>query len=107
MNNTICIDFDGVIFDYSEIQVAKTEQPITGSMQAIKTMIKEGYKVVICTARHESHLPAIKEMLQTWGLSETETNIIEVTNTKPNARMYIDDKAVRFTNWDDIMKLLR
>jgi len=105
MNNTICIDFDGVISNYSEIGTQITEQPIVGSIEAIRTLINDNYKVVICTARHESHLPLIKDMLKLWGLQDKFLELIEITKIKPNARIYIDDKGFRFTNWDDIVKL--
>jgi len=41
---------------------------------------------------------AIKKWLEKYGLKN-----IQVTNTKLSARAYIDDRAIRFTNWRDIL----
>lgn len=30
-----------------------------------------------------------------------------ITETKPNAKYYIDDRAIRFENWENTMNLIK
>jgi ribonucleotide monophosphatase NagD (HAD superfamily) len=81
---TICCDLDGVIRQNGRV--------IKGAKQALKWLESKGREVIICTA---SDLKEANKWLKKNGIKKVATNI------KPKATVYIDDRAVRFINWDD------
>lgn len=89
---TISIDFDGVLHGYSlgwnggEIY----DPPISGAQEAVRELAKT-WTLKISTCRQDR--PAIWSWLERYGMDEY---IAEVTNEKPVATVYIDDRAVRF-----------
>jgi len=97
----IAIDFDGVIHNYSQgwADGSCYDLPVTGALYAIQSLANKGYKVVIFTARDD--LKAVKDWFRQYY---TEEGIPEITNKKPKAIAYIDDRGIRFTNWTDILK---
>ncbi|MFA5238346.1 MAG: hypothetical protein WC476_01385 [Phycisphaerae bacterium] len=108
-NNTICLDFDGVIHKYSQGWQGGNlyDEPIDGAIESICELCQAGYKLVILTARCEKHneiLDWFKDEAAKRGLCNCrKVNCPEVTNIKPPARVYIDDRGIRFTNWNDIL----
>jgi len=103
---TIAVDFDGVIHKYSkgwqngEIY----DEPVEGSLSALVELYNKGYKVVIFTTREDINLVHIwiEEQCDKYFLEVRELDF-EVTNKKPPAIAYIDDRGIRFTNWKDMM----
>lgn len=97
-DKTIAIDFDGVIHKYSKAYHDGSiyDGPIEGARDALRLLKKKGYKVVIFTAR-----PNADEIVG-W-LKTHRIEVDEITNKKPKAVAYIDDRAIRFTNWRDIL----
>lgn len=95
---TIAIDFDGVIHAYSEgfRDGSVYDDPVPGAIAAIKKLERKGYRVVVFTARDD--LNAVED----W-LAERFKIPPPITNLKPRAIAYIDDHAIRFTNWKDIL----
>jgi 5'(3')-deoxyribonucleotidase len=95
----ICIDFDGVIHKYSKgWQGGKIyDDPMPGAKEALEKLQKE-YELVIFTTRKET------SDVSMWMAKNGLPNLA-VTNEKLPAIAYIDDRAVRFTNWEDISKL--
>jgi hypothetical protein len=93
---TIAIDFDGVIHSYEDGWQGGNVygSPKEGCIKVINELKHRGFKVVVLTARDE--LEPVKNWLAAHKID------IEVTNTKPPAIAYIDDRAIRFTNWEDI-----
>lgn len=90
---TIAIDFDGVIHRYSNgFQGMENvyDEPTDGTEEALKTLKKMGYRLIIVTSR--SVLP-IKEWL-------SKNNLLnyfdDIGNIKHPAKFYIDDHAIRF-----------
>jgi hypothetical protein len=102
----IAVDFDGVIHTYSRgfDDGSIYDGPMPGVIEAL-TFLKEKYYIYIFSNR--SGTPegkvAIEEFLQA-----NRIPFDEVSMTKPPAKFYIDDRAVRFKNWtqtlDDIEK---
>lgn len=107
MNKTIAVDFDGVIHRYSNGWQGGViyDPPVEGAFEAIRKLLKEGYNVVIHTTRADTpeRIQDVIDWLVTHGAEDLTP--LEITATKPKAIVYIDDRAVRFTNWDDIRKL--
>lgn len=109
-NKTICIDFDGVISEYTGWKgkgvfgnlVPKTQE----SMQKLKEL---GWTIIIHTTRSETDL--VKEYLDKYSISYDYINFNpENINAgchigKPIAHVYLDDRGVRFTgNWEGTLK---
>ena len=96
----IQVDFDGVLMQYEGWQDGSCYgDPMPGARDALLKMKMLGFMPYICTARPD--LSLIYDWLVRWDFPS-----IEVTNIKLPATMYIDDRAVRFTSWVDIMKYL-
>lgn len=106
MGKTIAVDFDGVIHRYLQgwNNGIISHPPVDGAFENIRKLRAEGYQVVIHTTRADSpeRIDAVKEWLIFWDGGDIAE--LEITNVKPKAIAYIDDRAVRFTNWDDIRK---
>jgi len=95
---TIAVDFDGVIHKYSKAYHDGTiyDEPIEGARDALRLLKKKGFNVVVFTARPDL------DAVQLW-LKQNKIEVDDVTDTKPKAVAYIDDRAIRFTNWRDML----
>lgn len=111
--NQIAIDFDGVIHKNSKGFYDGTiyDEPVEGSLNAIKTLAKE-YKIVIFTCKAKEDRVLVnnktgKELISDWlDLHGFSKYISEITAEKPRAKFYIDDKCYRFIDWKDMMSKL-
>ena len=94
------VDFDGVIHAYSLGWHDGTcyDLPVPGARAALLELVDAGYRIVVFTSR--SNIQAVADWLCGFKIP-----FHDVTNKKVPALAYIDDRAVRFTNWEDIRKL--
>ena len=103
--NTIAIDFDGVLISHAHSlnfdDCLKYGEPMKNSVE-ILNYLSDFYNLVVMTAREDNELMRIKQWLDDKGFPD-----MKVTNRKINATLYIDDRCLRFTNWNDISKYLR
>lgn len=101
MNNLIQIDLDGVIHSCHEGYGTGElyGHLVDGADSTINNLLKNGYQVEILTARVYEEWPMVKKWLAGFGLDH-----LEVTNVKKPARAYIDDRAIRFTSWNDVAR---
>ena len=102
----VCIDFDGVIHDYSEgyKDGSLYGKPIEGAIENIVKFHDAGHGVYILTARDKEQHKTVETWIRKY-LPDSHKDIpITVSNTKPPAGAYIDDKAVAFRNWDQAME---
>ena len=99
----IAVDFDGVIHSYDKgwQDGSIYGDPISGAIEALEKLRKE-FAVFIFTTRAGKQKLEIQSWLQKSGASFW--NEIEITDKKEPAIAYIDDRAIRFTNWADIKK---
>lgn len=96
----ISIDFDGVIHKYGLgwHNGSIYDKQINGSKKAIE-ILKKTYKIVIFTCRQPT------KDVEKW-LKKNNIYFDLVTNFKEPSRFYIDDNAIRFTNWNETLKLI-
>jgi len=111
--NTIAIDFDGVIHDSHNGWGDGTcyGDPLFGSIEAIKELSKK-YKIVVFTAKAKPDRPLVNgkngvelvnEWLDKYGVLDC---VQEVTSEKPRAMFYIDDNGYRFENWENTLQFI-
>lgn len=102
---TISIDFGGVIHAYSDgLQDGIIyDEPVEGAMEAIRHYVESGFKVVIFTAREAQFHSKIAIWIKKY-IPETiqwiKDEKLLITNVKQPALCYIDDRGIRFTNWE-------
>lgn len=109
----VAVDFDGVIHRYSKgwVDGSIYDVPIKGSKEQMRRLVEKGYKIIIFTTRLNPELGGdlklerkkIDEWLSSNGFKEN-VHYHQITALKPKASVYIDDHAIRFTNWEDMIK---
>lgn len=109
-SQVIAIDFDGVIhsFELGFHDGTIYGTPIPGSIESIKKISKK-YKIIIYTAKAKKDRPLINgktgiELVWEWLKKyDIDQYVQEVTAEKPRAICYIDDKAIRFIDWNQTL----
>lgn len=112
-SRTVSVDFDGVIHkcDRGYCGGIIYGDPIENSLDSIM-MLSKKYDVVIHSARARTDKPLVngktgKELIWEWLDAHGFSSYIkEVTEIKPRAFIYIDDKAIRFENWKTCLDIL-
>ncbi len=109
---SIAVDFDGVCHKYSKGWHTKDiyDPPMEGTYEALKELSAR-YGVFILSARPSKDVlpwcrrqfPDLKFCLISSKVKYwSRKGVIGVTNRKLPALVYIDDRALRFTNWTDV-----
>lgn len=105
--STVAVDFDGVIHTYGRGWQDGTiyDEPVPGAFDAIESLMGR-YAVAIFTTRD---VHQVAEWLFAHGFDNVATGwtppfwnekgVILVTNLKPAAVAYIDDRGIRFADW--------
>ena len=99
---SLYIDFDGTIHKYSKgyADGAIYDPPMENAITSLIRLRDAGFTLTIFTAR--DNMEDIEEwLIRYWPKGEPYFKI-PVTNKKGPATAYIDDRAIRFTNWIDI-----
>jgi len=112
---TVAIDFDGPIHLYSKGWHDGTiyDPPVEGSLESLE-ILRRKYCTVIFTTRDafsvaiwlqaygtEKVVPYWSQMWDTYPFWN-DPEFILVTNLKPAAIAYIDDRGIRFKNWTQV-----
>ena len=71
------------------------------TLDALKTLQARGFSIYLHTGRHINNA----RVTQAW-LDRFEGPHDLVVFGKPPARIYLDDRGMRFTNWDDVLEQL-
>jgi hypothetical protein len=106
---TIAVDFDGVINSYKSgwQGPTKTDEPVLSAAEGISGLWNRGYKIIIFSTRASTPEGAdtIREYIRKHTENELLANSIEITDRKPIADVYIDDRAIPFTgDWEETLK---
>lgn len=104
----IVIDLDGTICNLKQPGESYADVEIkAGAADFIKRLRKNGHYIIIQTARNmatcESNLGKVIKNVGKVTLEWLEKNEVEYDEIyfgKPNAHLYIDDRALRFESWD-------
>ena len=94
--NTVCFDFDGVIHSYiSPFDLTNIpDHPNADAMILIAMLRANGYKVVVNSSRcvTSEGVELVKDYLKKYNIV-----VDEVSNVKPIAFCYVDDRAMLYT----------
>ena len=101
MKKIICTDFDGVIHKcsrgYQDGEIY--DEPTENARFTIENLQRAGFEVVIFTARGKEKYSKIRKWLRKYGFPP-----LKITNIKPKKVLaFVDDRAIRFTSWQDIV----
>jgi predicted phosphatase len=107
----IAIDFDGVIHKNSKGFYDGTiyDTPIDGAYEALESISKE-FEIIVYTAKARKDRMLINgktgtELVWEWlEKYDMKKFVSDVTAEKPRAVCYIDDKAIKFTNWNSALE---
>ncbi|NBP57289.1 capsular biosynthesis protein [bacterium] len=106
----IVIDLDGTICPIKDKNSSYQDLvPLEGAVERIKQLKSMGHYIIISTARNmatqESNIGKviknIGKVTLDW-LDKFDIPYDEIYFGKPNAQVYIDDRALRFSDWDSI-----
>ena len=95
--SVLAIDFDGVLCDNNNIKPGfRMGEPMPGAIEAMRRLKAGGDTVVIFTAR--DRFQPVRDWLDHFGIPYDD-----VTNIKrPEFDVIVDDRAVHFTNWNQV-----
>lgn len=104
----IVIDLDGTICPIKKTGESYQDLPVhEGAVKKIQELRKGGHYIIIQTARNmatcESNLGKVMKNIGKITLEWLENHQVEYDEIyfgKPNADLYIDDRALRFESWD-------
>ncbi len=112
MKYTVAVDFDGVIHSYVQPWVDHhviPDPPVEGVIDWLNGIVKD-FVVVIFTTRGstDAGCTAVRDYLVQHGAHDWATYVV-VTDKKPPALIYLDDRAYRFdgTNFPSAGDILR
>jgi len=112
---SFAIDFDGVIHKYSKGWQNGDiyDVPMEGSKETLAFLVQKGYRIIIFTTRLNHTLNTDfekqREMLVAWLATHgfvQDVHYHEMTAIKPKAKVYVDDRALRFTDWQNVRDTL-
>ena len=106
----IAIDLDGTICPIKQPHQSYTElEPLPGAVGRIHDLRIAGHYIIILTARNmatcESNLGKVMKNIGKITLDWLEKYNVEYDEIyfgKPNAEVYLDDRAVRFVSWNEV-----
>jgi hypothetical protein len=101
----VALDFDGVINSYKNgwKGESETDEPVAGAAEGILKLLESGLSVVIYSTRAGSPEgeKTIRDYLR--NLIGESAGTIRITDRKPIAAVYVDDRAVTFSgDWEEM-----
>ena len=99
----IAVDFDGTLVKRKGIPTngaLNDCEPTEDAVEAISFFIEKGLDVYILTSRNPEEWDSVRKWLKDNNFPEIRVGNIKEKDTQ----VIIDDRAIRFTNWQDIRK---
>lgn len=91
-SRVIALDFDGVIHNPSG-KFGVMGEPLPHSKAAIDALVDDGWRIIIFTLRAKN-----RQHVADW-LEFHDIPYHDITDVKPDAAFYVDDKAIRHIDW--------
>lgn len=110
----IVIDLDGTICTLKQDnQTYSDVLPLPGAVEKIRSLKEAGHYIIISTARNMGTQDGnIGRVMKNVGKTTLEWlerhNILydEIYFGKPNGHVYLDDRAIRFSGWENVTETL-
>lgn len=94
-----CFDIDGTICSSVKDGNYQEAEPFPDALAEINRLYEEGHKIIFMTARGSVSGRDLTlftaEQLNAWGFKYHEL----ITNRKPHADVFIDDKGINAVDW--------
>ncbi len=97
----IIVDLDGTICTEEKTFSRSLAKPIDGAIESINKLYDMGHTIIIYSARTWMEY----EMTVDW-LKKHQIKFHQLIMGKPIGDVWIDDRALPFTNWNEIMNQL-
>jgi capsule biosynthesis phosphatase len=106
----IGVDLDGVIAQLKGPDESYADvKPIPGAVERIRELRAAGHYIIISSARNmatcEANLGRVMKNVGKVTLEWLERHGVEYDEIyfgKPNAHLYLDDRAIRFSGWREV-----
>jgi uncharacterized HAD superfamily protein len=95
----IIIDLDGTICTEEKTFSRSLAKPIDGAIENINKLYNDGNTILIYSARTWMEFEMTTEWLKNHGVKYHQLIL-----GKPIGDVWIDDRAIKFDNWDSVMK---
>lgn len=104
---TICVDFDGVLHNYTSYNEGRLNDPVPGAAAALRILKRMGHTIIIHTTRGEDEISSWLSkngfVYDHFNRNPEDTELPYPTGNpgKPRADVYIDDRGMTFNGiWD-------
>ena len=108
----LLVDLDNVLYNYDERKDADgvpvlDSDPMPGAVEAMNRLTRAGYTYVVWTTRMYITKDKMKQAadIMEWLVKHGFPTPEAITSEKWPCLAFIDDRAIRFTNWPDTRKL--
>ncbi|MFN0137531.1 MAG: hypothetical protein ACKVS9_15610 [Phycisphaerae bacterium] len=98
---SIMVDLDGVVCSEERVFDRPLADPLPGAKEALAQLKAAGNTIIIYTARGWAEYRVTKDWLDRHGMAYDAIHM-----GKPIAHVWIDDRAIRHTSWDETLKQL-
>lgn len=96
------VDLDGCVCTEERTFERALAEPVPGAREALLRLKQAGHTIVIYTGRGWPEYRMTKKWLDDHGMVYDAIHM-----GKPIADVWIDDRAIRFGNWADVLSALR
>lgn len=93
----IIIDLDGTICTEEKTFSRSLAKPLPKAVETINALFKEGHIIIIYSSRTWIEF----EMTTDW-LKRNKIKYHQLVLGKPVGDLWIDDRAIKFTNWEKV-----
>ena len=97
----LLIDIDGTVLTQQAPGEYEKAVPLPGAIEAVNSLYDAGHQIVFYTSRNFRHMRETQESLQEFGFK-----FHHVAFGKPHGDVIVDDRAMGFTEWSDILPRL-
>lgn len=98
---TYAIDFDDTIMDTNNVTPGyRMGMPMAGAVESLRKFRVEGARIIVFTVR--AITPEGRKAVEDWMLY-FHIPFNQVTALKPQADYYIDNRAIHFDNWSNVL----